>query len=40
MEGHEYQWRVEQTLCNGHAVYQDKKVDTDYIGEEITFRHA
>ena len=40
MEGHEYQWRVEQTLCNGHAVYQDKKVDTDYIGEEITFRHS
>lgn len=40
MEGHEYQWRVEQTLCNGHAVYQDKKVDTDYIGEEIKFRHA
>ena len=40
MEGHEYQWRVEQTLCNGHAVYQDKKVDTDYIGEEITFHHA
>ncbi|MBO6059193.1 MAG: amidohydrolase family protein, partial [Bacteroidaceae bacterium] len=40
MEGHEYQWRVEQTLCNGHAVYQDKKVDTDYIGEEIKFRHS
>ncbi len=40
MEGHEYQWRVEQTLCNGHAVYQDKKVDTDYIGEEIKFHHA
>ena len=40
MEGHEYQWRVEQTLCNGHPVYQDKKVDTDYIGEEIKFRHA
>ena len=40
MEGHEYQWRVEQTLCNGHAVYQDKKVDTDYIGEEIKFRHT
>ena len=40
MEGHEYQWRVEQTLCNGHPVYQDKKVDTDYIGEEIKFRHS
>lgn len=40
MEGHEYQWRVEQTLCNGHAVYQDKKVDTDYIGEEIKFHHS
>ena len=38
MEGHTYLWRVERTLCNGHTVYVDGKVDTDYIGEEIAFR--
>ena len=40
MEGHEYQWRVEQTICNGHSVYQNGKVDTCYIGEEIQFWHS
>lgn len=40
MEGHEYQWRVEQTYCNGHLVYSDGKVDTSYIGEEIHFQHT
>lgn len=40
MEGHEYQWRVEQTICNGHSVYQNGKVDTSYIGEEIQFWHS
>ena len=38
MEGHTYLWRVERTLCNGHTVYMDGEVDTDYIGEEIAFR--
>ena len=38
MEGHPYLWRVERTLCNGHTVYVDGKVDTDYIGEEVVFR--
>ena len=38
MEGHTYLWRVERTLCNGHTVYVDGKVDTDYIGEEVAFR--
>jgi len=38
MEGHTYLWRVERTLCNGHTVYVDGKVDTDYIGEEVVFR--
>ena len=39
MEGHEYQWRVERTLCNGHTVYCDGQVDTSYTGEEIVFQH-
>lgn len=38
MEGHTFLWRVERTLCNGHTVYADGKVDGDYIGEEISFR--
>ena len=39
MEGHEYQWRVERTLCNGQSVYANGQVSTDVIGEAITFRH-
>ena len=40
MEGHQYQWRVERTLCNGHTVYSDGQVDTSYIGEALSFRHT
>lgn len=40
MEGHEYQWRVERTLCNGQTVYVDGHVNTDIVGEEISFNHA
>ena len=38
MEGHTFLWRVERTLCNGHTVYADGKVDTTYIGQPVTFR--
>ena len=38
MEGHMFLWRVERTLCNGHTVYADGKVDTDYIGQPVLFR--
>ena len=40
MEGHEYQWRVERTLCNGRTVYAQGSVFTDIIGEEISFSHS
>ena len=40
MEGHEYQWRVERTLCNGQTVYADGQVNADVLGEEIRFNHA
>ena len=40
MEGHEYQWRVEQTICNGHTIYNKGIVDTSYIGEGIRFKHS
>ena len=38
MEGHTYLWKVERTLCNGHTVYADGQVDTNYTGEAVTFR--
>ena len=38
MEGHMFLWRVERTLCNGHTVYADGKVDASYIGQPVTFR--
>ena len=38
MEGHMFLWRVERTLCNGHTVYADGRVDTSYIGQPVTFR--
>jgi dihydroorotase len=39
MEGHQYQWRVERTLCNGQTVYADGQVVADVLGEPITFSH-
>lgn len=38
MEGHTYQWRVEQTLCNGHLIYNNGVVDSHYIGQPVRFR--
>lgn len=38
MEGHEYQWRVEQTFCNGHLIYNKGVFDVSYRGEELSFR--
>lgn len=37
MEGHMYLWRVERTLCNGHTVWQQGRVDTSYIGQLVEF---
>ncbi len=40
MEGHEYQWQVEQTICNGHLIYNKGEFDAAYRGEELTFRKS
>lgn len=40
VEGHEYQWYVERTICNGNTVYADGHVFTEVLGEEIIFNHA
>lgn len=37
MEGHMYLWRVERTLCNGHTVWQQGRVDISYIGQLVEF---
>ena len=38
MEGHTFNWRVEQTFCNGHIVYNKGVVDRQYIGQPLEFR--
>ncbi len=38
LEGHEFLWRVEQTICNGHLIYNKGIFDDSYRGEEISFR--
>ena len=38
MEGHTYQWRVEQTFCNGHLIYHHGRVDTASQGQPVKFR--
>lgn len=38
MEGHEYQWRVEQTFCNGRLVYDKGIFDETSRGQALSFR--
>ena len=38
MEGHMYLWRVDCTLCNGHTVYEQGRVDASYVGQSVAFR--
>lgn len=38
LEGHEFQWRVEQTICNGHLIYNKGVFDGTCRGEELSFR--
>ena len=40
LEGHEFQWKVVQTFCNGHALIADRMhlKDENYRGEEVRFR--
>lgn len=38
MEGHEYNWKVEKTLVNGHVVYDNGTLDAESRGEAATFR--
>ncbi len=37
MEGQTFHSKVERTFVNGHQVYADHQVDTDYRGQALTF---
>ena len=39
MEGHEYQWRVEHTFCNGHHIYHNGIFDAASRGEKLRFNN-
>lgn len=38
LEGHTFQWQVQQTLCNGHVVYDRGRFDDLYRGQPVMFR--
>ena len=38
MQGHNYRWRVQQTICNGHIIYNKGDFDEAYRGEAVIFR--
>lgn len=38
MEGHEYAWHVELTVCNGNIVFNHGQFSADSRGEEVEFR--
>ena len=38
MQGHNYRWRVQQTICNGHIIYNKGDYDEAYRGEAVIFR--
>ncbi len=38
MTGHTYNWRVEQTICNGHIILDRGRFDANSRGEAVMFR--
>lgn len=38
MTGHTYNWRVEQTICNGHIILDRGRFDANSRGEAVKFR--
>lgn len=38
MTGHTYNWRIEQTICNGHIILDHGQFDADSRGEAVEFR--
>ena len=38
LEGHAFRWRVVQTICNGHLIYNNRQVGSDHVGQPVAFR--
>ncbi|MCI7044683.1 MAG: amidohydrolase family protein, partial [Prevotella sp.] len=38
LTGHQFSWMVTHTLCNGHLVYDQGRIDRTYVGEPLVFR--
>ena len=38
MLGHTFHWKVMQTICNGHIIYNNGQFDSNYRGEALRFR--
>ncbi|MGN0222220.1 MAG: dihydroorotase [Prevotella sp.] len=40
MVGHTFRWKIQTTLCNGHPIYHQGRLDSNYTGEPVEFdRH-
>lgn len=39
LTGELFRWRVITTICNGHTVFDEGKMDDDYRGEAVEFEH-
>jgi dihydroorotase len=39
LTGEQFRWRVVRTICNGHTVFDNGKMDEDYRGEAVEFKH-
>ncbi len=39
LEGRLFNWKVQQTICNGHIIYDNKRFDATSRGEELRFQH-
>ncbi len=37
--GDKFSWRVIRTICNGHTVFENGKMDDSYRGEAVCFNH-
>lgn len=38
LEGHTFHWKVVQTYCNGHLIFDNGRFDENSRGEQLSFR--
>lgn len=39
LTGEQFRWKVIKTICNGHTIFDEGKMDEDYRGEAVKFEH-